>query len=61
MVIFNGFWAGFICGFFVGFVVLVFIALIQSYRQQKAKEQFGKLLNTLNKAVKEKKGEQASK
>lgn len=53
MIIYSGFWAGFISGVFVGFVAITILATISNYRQQKAKEQFGKFLNTLHDAAKE--------
>lgn len=53
MVIYSGFWAGFISGFFVSFVLIMILATISNYRQQKAQEQMGKFLNTLHDAAKE--------
>ena len=51
MIIYSEFWAGFISGVFVGFVVITILATITNYRQQKAKEQMGKFLNTLHDAA----------
>lgn len=54
MIIFDGFWAGFVSGCLTAIAVLIGISLVVTYRQAKAKEQFGILLNTLNEAAKEK-------
>lgn len=51
MIIYSGFWAGYISGFLCAFVVIVIIANIANYRTIKAKEQFAKLLNALNEAA----------
>lgn len=53
MIIYSGFWAGFISGFFVAFVLIVILATISNYRQQKAREQIGRFFNTLHDAAKE--------
>ena len=53
MVIFDGFWAGVIMGFLIAFLVVMILATISNYRQQKAKEQMGKFLNTMHEAAKE--------
>lgn len=54
MIIFDGFWAGFVSGCLTAIAVLIGISLVVTYRQAKAKEQFGILLNTLNEAAKKK-------
>lgn len=53
MVIFDGFIAGLFCGFLLAILFMVTIATIYGYRQEKAKEQFGILLNKLNSAANE--------